>query len=198
MKYLLTSVIAFIILIIILRIYRINSKNILKNLRKIKDAKILKNYVINGKKIAYIMICEKGIFLVNVIKNHGDVFGSDYSKDYVISYHDKEKKIVSPTIYTRNYAISLYKVLHELDFNGCKVYQATIFPNADVRYLKSSFVFKNIKTLIGYIKNLNFNLTKKDVLQISKSLDNSREKNAIVIENEFSGVPIFETNKAYK
>jgi len=184
MKYLLIGSIIFIISILLLIIkIKLKKTKIIRKLRTIKNAKVLRNYVINEIKMDYILLCEKGIFVINEIKYKGDAFGDDYSQEFTISHNDKIRKIKSPQIECRKYIKMLKRVLHTMGYDSkIKIYQATIFTRANISFVNSSFIFDNVKDIIKIIKNLNYSMNKQTLLVLAKDLDNSRKENNYIEE----------------
>lgn len=172
-------ILGLILILFILYLMRTKIKihRIYRQLRRIKDVYILKNYCINHTKMKYVLVTLKGLFIVNLINEKGIIFGSDFDKNYTIARGDKKNKIESPTLTTKDYANDLNEVCVSLGYQNIPIFIGVIYTKADTSYVSSSYQFKNGKQIR---KKLRFEIAKsleKEVLiELFNDLKNKQLK----------------------
>ncbi len=177
--YITAGVFVFVLLLAVLYSlrYKLKEISIYKNLKKIRNVSILKNFQINHKKMRYVLVSEKGLFVVNVINEKGTFFGSDFDKTYTIARGDKKMHIVSPSISTKEYVNDLKALCQNLGYQNIPIYMGIIYTRANTSYVASSYKYKNGKEIVSTLRiKVNKAMNKGEVINLYNDLSSEQRK----------------------
>ena len=156
---------------------KIGEIKVSRKLKKIPAGVVINNltFHVNDRKtcqIDHILVCNKGIFVIETKNYIGRIYGDDNSREWVqvLQYGKIKNKLYSPV---KQNITHVYELSTKLGLKN--VFNCVVFANDNISYIKSDYVFTR-RGIIKYIKSLPTVYSHDDVVSISEKISDLNEE----------------------
>ena len=156
---------------------KIGEFKVSRKLKTIPDGVVINNltFRVNDRKtcqIDHILVCNKGVFVIETKNYVGRIYGDDNSREWVqvLQYGKVKNKLYSPV---KQNITHVYELSTKLRLKN--VFNCVVFANDNISYIKSDYVFTK-RGIIKFIKSLPKVYSYDDVMSISEKINGLNEK----------------------
>ena len=156
---------------------KIGEIKVSRKLKTIADGVVINNltFHVNDRKtcqIDHILVCNKGVFVIETKNYIGLIYGDDNSREWVqvLQYGKIKNKLYSPV---KQNTTHVYELSTRLGLKN--VFNCVVFANDNISHIKSDYVFTR-RGIIKYIKSLPKVYSRDDVMSISEKVNSLNEE----------------------
>ncbi len=157
---------------------KIGELKVSRKLKSISNGIVINNltFRVNDKKtcqIDHILVCEKGIFVVETKNYIGRIYGDDVAREWtqVLNFGKVKNKLYSPVKQNITHVCELANRIG----NNKYIFNCVVFANDNISYINSEYVFTK-RGIVKYIKSLPTVYSQYDVEEIANNINNLNEE----------------------